>query len=259
MSKHRKPTNDDHDELLTDLADDFKRHVGQKPATRADVAELQRRVEGLEEVARHMTAPGGVADGERLLAKAAGAYTTPESLLALGEREISDATEMGVFASHVASGDLTEAQNLLIDARERGRVAKAADAAQAAESALDAPLGDFDNRRGLSELTARFASMECTLEALEQRLAQLERPRPAPPVPGERVVVKAPGTKRTKTQIADNLLRQIDRYIDSPAAAGALSSLVQQGKFSEVRPVLEQAKQAHETEKVRQERKSWDR
>lgn len=68
--------------------------------------------------------------GEQLLAKAASAYESAETLVAVGEREIDDATQMGIFAGHVAARDFNAARDVLIDARERGRVAKAVDAAQ---------------------------------------------------------------------------------------------------------------------------------
>lgn len=227
-------------------------------------ARLESRVAHLEELARLMTLPGGVADGEKMLAKAAGVYADPTALMALGEREISDATTMGIFSSHIAFGNLTAAQNTLIDVRERSRFAKAADAAQMVESALDTPLNDFNNRVGVSELTARFASMERLLASLEARLDQLDRrPQAAPVVPGERVVVKAANTGKkrrlTHEEESNHLLSMLDRYVDSPTTAGQISSMIQAGKHAEVRPILERAKAAHETAKIRQERQSWDK
>jgi hypothetical protein len=224
-----------------------------------DAARLQSRVEHLEEIARLVTKPGGVADGERLLAKAAAAFDTPDSLMALAERTIHDPTAMGEFSAHLSTGNVAEARRMLTHATDRASFAKSVDAA---DDLLNAPLDDFANKRGLSELTARFAQLERTLASITTRLDQLERPQPAAPVPGEQVIVKAAsvtGKKRRRTpgEESAQLLAMLDAYVDSPNTAGAISSLIQAGKFSEARPILERAKQAHETEKVRQERKSW--
>jgi hypothetical protein len=196
--------------------------------------------------------------GEQVLAKAATTYDTGDKLMALGEKAIQDPTAMGEFASHISTGNLTEARKMLTQATDRASFAKSVDAAQ---SLLEEPLGDFDNRRATSELTARFGSMERLLASIEARLDALERPRPAAPMPGEQVVVKAQGrsTPMTRGQRADDLLRRIDAYIDSPGVTGQLSSLVQQGRFDEVEPVLERAQQAHDAQRLREERKSWNR
>lgn len=229
----------------------------------ADLARLQARVEHLEEVASLVTQRGGAADGEALLAKAASAYSTPESLMALADRQISDPTQMGEFSSYVARGDLAAARGLLDSATDRQRFAKAADAAQTAQDALEEPFTDFKNRHGLGELVARFGVVERTLASIEARLERLERPQAAAVSvqPSAQTVAKAAGGRArpmmTKGQRADDQLRRIDRYIDSPSLTGSLSSLVQQGRFDEVEQALQRAEHAHETQRVRQERKAW--
>jgi hypothetical protein len=235
-------------------------------APSADLERLQARVEHLEEVARLQTLPGGALDGEALLAKAAGSYDTPETLMVLGDRQFSDPTAMGEFASHVARGDLTAARGMLDSATDRTRFAKAADATQVAQSALDEPFTDFKNRQAAGELVARFGELERALASITARLERLERPQPAAvpaQQPSGQTVAKAAGSRArptmTRGQRADDLLRRIDAYIDSPSLTGQLSSLVQQGEFDQVEPVLERAEQAHETQRVRQERRSWQR
>jgi hypothetical protein len=197
--------------------------------------------------------------GEQVLAKAATTYDTPDTLMAAGERAISDPTQMGVFASHLSTGDLAAARKMFGQASDRAAFVKGVDAA---EDLLNAPLGDFDNRRAASELTARFASVERLLASIEARLDQLERrPQAAPVQPGEQVVVKAQGRSApmSRGQRANDLLRRIDAYIDSPSLTGQLSSLVQQGHFDEVENALQHAEAAHDAQRLREERKSWTR
>jgi hypothetical protein len=231
-------------------------------APSADLERLQARVEHLEEVARLQTLPGGPLDGEALLAKAAGSYADPESLMALGEREIGDATTMGAFSSHISTGNLPAAQSLLIDARERGRVAKAADATMTAQDALEEPFTDFRNRQAVGELVARFGVMERTLASIESRLERLERPQPPAVQPGAQQIAKAaaPGKRRrTPAEEQAHLLAMLDAYIDSPTTAGQVSSMIQRGQLVEARQVLETAKRGHEIQRVREERKTWNR
>lgn len=199
--------------------------------------------------------------GEQTLAKAAGAYTSAESLMALGEREITDATQMGVFASHLAY-----ARDILIDTRERGRVAKAADAAQQVDTVLgDDDIAGFDAHRTMSEISGKF---ERRLAAVEDRLSQLEARPVAVPAPAPATVAKAAASKTSKTkarppmtreEVAADLMRRIDAYIDSPTATGQLSSMVEAGEFDKVRAAVERAEVAHETEKVKSERRGFRR
>ena len=204
--------------------------------------------------------------GEQVLAKAATAYTSAESLLALGEREISDVTQMGVFAGHIAAGDLNAARNVLIDNQERTRFAKAADAAQEVNTVLgDDDLATFDTHRAVSELRAKFGSIEQALTSIEDRLGQLEaRPVAVPaPAPSAATVAKATSTKKARPQTreedAQSLMNDVERYIDDPSAIGALSSLIQAGDFAKARPAIERARQAHETEKIKSERRGFTR
>lgn len=129
----------------------------------------------------------------------------------------------------------------------------------------DDDLATFNSHVEISELTARFGGVERALASIETRLSQLEtRPQtPAPaPVQSGAAVAKAAGKKRpqqpqTREQIAADLMRRIDAYIDSPTATGQLSSMVEAGEFDKVRAAVERAEVAHETEKIRQERKTW--
>lgn len=204
--------------------------------------------------------------GEQVLAKAATAYRDPDALLALGEQHISDPTQMGIFSSHVAAGDLNSARDMLIDTRERGRVAKAVDAADQAYATLagDKNLDEYDARASVSELTARFGALERTLASIETRLAQLER-RPqagaAAPVQTDALVAKAAGKKRrlTPEEDAESLMNDVERYVDDAAAVGALSSLIQAGELDKARPAIERARQAHETERIKAERRGFTR
>lgn len=84
-------------------------------------------------------------NGEQVLAKAATAYTDPAALMALGEKHIADPTQMGIFASHVAAGDLNAARDMLIDTKERVRVAKAVEATQQVDDVLsDRQMDTYD-------------------------------------------------------------------------------------------------------------------
>jgi hypothetical protein len=253
---------DFNDRLYAHEADEGKtlaKAVSMTPG--GDLARLQSRVEHLEEIARHVTQPGGAADGEVLLAKAAAAFDTPDSLMALAERTIHDPTAMGEFSAHLSTGNVAEARRMLTHATDRASFAKSADAAQ---SLLEEPLDDFANKRGLSELTARFGQLERTLANVTARLDQLDRRPPTAPVqPGQEVVVKAPNTgkkrRRTPAEESQELLSMLDRYVDSPSVTGSISSLIQQGRLAEARPILERAKAAHETAKIRAERTAWQK
>ena len=235
--------------------------------------DLRERIKQLENLWRVVIEPtlgnktsSPVQQGEAVLAKAAEAYQDADGLMALGEREISDPTQMGIFAGHLAANDLNAARDVLIDVRERGHVAKAADAAQQVDRAfgggLDDDLAGFDSRAATSELTARFSSMERLLASLETRLSAIERrPQAAAPVDvdDEQLVAKAaaPKRKRTKEETADYLMSQVDAYCDSPTVVGQLSSMIQAGQFKEVRVALTSAKRAHESARLSHERKSW--
>ena len=206
--------------------------------------------------------------GEQTLAKAARAYHSPDSLMALGEREIADPTAMGVFASHIAANDLNAARQVLLSTQERTRVAKAVDAAQEVNTVLgDDDLAGYDSRATVSELTARFGALERTLSSIETLLGQLEtRPVAAPaPVPSATTVAKSTAANAgkkarlamTPEQEAQSLMDDVERYIDDPATVGALSSLIQAGKLDQVRPAVERARQSHETDKIRAERRGF--
>lgn len=168
-------------------------------------------------------------NGEQTLAKAAGAYHDPDALMALGERAITDPTQMGIFSSHVAGGDLNAARDMLIDTKERGRVAKAADAAQDVENLLnDRDLDGYDTKAAISKLSARFGALE---KNLTYRLELLEqRPQAAAPAPlqTDSTIAKAAGKKRRLTPEEDvqALMDDLERYVDDPATVGARSSMI---------------------------------
>lgn len=205
-------------------------------------------------------------NGEQILAKAATAYDSAETLLALGEKEIGDPTTMGILAGHVAARDFNAARDVLIDVKERGRVAKAVDAAQQVDTVLgDDDIAGFDANRAMSEISGKF---ERRLAAIEDRLSQIEaRPVAVPtPAPAAATVAKAAATSKTKArpamtreEVVADLMARIERYVDDPAAVGALSSLIQAGEFDKVRTAVERARTAHETEKVKAERRGFRR
>jgi hypothetical protein len=202
-------------------------------------------------------APSAVAQGEDVLAKAAGVYNDPEALLALGDREISDPVQMGAFSGHIWAGDLESARNMLIDIRERMHVAKAADVAQEVSAALTAPEPAPD----LGVVLERFGQLERLFAAFQTRLDRLEgRPRATAPMQGQTVAKAAGGggkRKRSKAEVETDLLHRIDLYIDSPTVAGSLSSLITAGQYAQVDETLQQAQRTHEARKAQQERRSW--
>lgn len=207
--------------------------------------------------------------GEQVLAKAATAYLNADALMKMGEQHISDPTAMGAFEGHLSAGDLNAARDMLVDVKERNRVAKAVDAADQVDTLLgDEDLDAYDARAAASELTAKFAALERTLAALETRLAQIESRPVAAPAPVPATVAKSAGagsaskkarSVMTPKQEAQSLMADVERYIDDPATTGALSSLIQAGKLEQVRPAVERARQAHETERIRAERRGFKR
>lgn len=171
----------------------------------------------------------------------------------MGEKSITDPTKMGVFARHIESGDLEAARNILLDTKERGRVAKSVDAAAQAEGSLlgDDDLAAFDTRAAASELTHRFGEMERLVSSLEARLARLERrPQSASPAPvqTETTVAKAVGSKKRRMTPAEekaNLLHKIDAYVSSPTRVGVLTSKLEAGELDEVRQAVAEAERSH--------------
>ena len=223
---------------------------------------------GDRNLARAATGTPNLTDvGEDILAKAVNAFSDPETLLAYADRNISDATTIGVVSGHLEAGDLPSARATVLEAVQRGQVAKAAEIMQKTTNALDDDMAGYDTRAAVSEITARIGTFERTLSALEARLTQMER-RPQPtlsptsaPAPGPaRTVAKASGTvKRPQTaiEIADGLMSEIEAYVDNPTTVGALSSMVHAGKFDEVQRLLVGAKRSHEAQKLARERKTW--
>ena len=200
-----------------------------------------------------------------VLAKAVGQRSDdPDALLAYADRTVTDATEMGIIAGHISAGDLKAAKTALLEIGERTQVAKAAEVmGQAVGAGLEDDMATYDSRAGMSELTARFGALERMLSSLEARLAAIERrPQAAAPVDvddDEQLVVKAavPKRKRTPEEEADYLMGQIDAYVDSPNVVGTLSSMVAAGEFKQVRAAVARAKQAHESARLVNERKTW--
>lgn len=101
---------------------------------------------------------------------------------------------------------------------------------------------------------------------METRLAQLEtRPQAATPAPAplenDSTIAKAAGRKRllTPEEDAQALMNDLERYVDDASAIGALSSLIQSGKLEAARPAIERARQAHETERIKAERRGFKR
>lgn len=229
------------------------------------LAALQRQVKQLEQLVRDLTVrPGGkpnpVAQGEAVLAKAVSSFHDGESLLAYADSVISDPTAMGIVSSYVSAGDFKAAQTAVLEATDRNTVAKAAgDLAQVVGAGTDNDLASYDNRAGMSELTARFGKVEQLLASLEVRLGQLETRPQATAIDAGAVVAKASGPKRKRTpqETADYLMSQIDAYCDSPTVVGQLSSMVQSGQFKEVRNALVSAKRAHESARLVAERKRF--
>ena len=207
-----------------------------------------------------------IGQGEATLAKAVSSFNDADSLLAYAARTIDDPTTMGVVSGHLAAGDMLEAKRTVLEATERTQVAKAAEVmGQAVGAGLEDDMATYDSRAGMSELTARFGALERMLSSLEARLAAIERrPQAAAPVDvddDEQLVAKAavPKRKRTKEETADFLMSQIDAYVDSPNVVGTLSSMVAAGQFKEVKAAVARAKQAHESARLVNERKSWGR
>ena len=206
-----------------------------------------------------------IGQGEATLAKAVSSFNDADSLLAYAARTIDDPTTMGVVSGHLAAGDMLEAKRTVLEAAERGTVAKAAgDMAQVVGAGLEDDMATYDSRAGMSELTARFGALERMLSSLEARLSQLEgRPQAAAPVDvdDEQLVAKASGgapkRKRTPQETADFLTSQVDSYFDNPTTVGQLTSMIAAGQFKAVRSAVARAKQAHESARLVNERKTW--
>ena len=115
----------------------------------------------------------------------------------------------------------------------------------------------------MGDLVTRFGAVEWMLSNMQARLDRLEQ-RPRAPAPiQQQTVAKAPGAtskrKRTKAEIKADLLHRISAYVDSPDAAGTLSSLVNAGEYRKTNEALKGAQRAHEARRVQEERKSWTR
>lgn len=204
--------------------------------------------------------------GEDVLAKAVGNFSDPEALLAFADRTISDATTIGIVSGYLEAGDLPSARTTVLEHVQRGQVAKAAEVMQGAANALDDDLAGYDVRPAVSEITARIGTFERTLSALEARLTRMERrpqnvPAPVgPPTTAPNTVVKATGTVRrpqTNEETAEELLSQINAYVDSPSVVGTLSSMVAAGQYQQVQAAIASAKRAHEERKAINERATW--
>ncbi len=234
------------------------------------ITALRDRLEQLENLWRVVIAPtlsektsSPVDRGEATLAKAVGNFDNPDALLAFADRTISDPTEMGIIAGHISVGDLKSAKTALLELTERNTLAKAPDVmAQVTGAGSDDDLAAYDSRAATSEMIARFGKVEQLLSSLEVRLSQLEaRPQAAAPVnDDEQLVAKAPGApkrKRTPQETADFLTSQVDSYFDNPTTVGQLTSMIAAGQYKEVRSAVARAKQAHESARLVNERKSW--
>ena len=200
--------------------------------------------------------------GEDTLAKAVSSFHDPDALLAYADSVVTDPTTMGVVASYVSAGDMLNAKKTVLEAAERGTVAKAAgDMAQVVGAGTDDDLAGYDSRAATSEMLARFSSMERLLSSLEARLSAIERrPQAAQVDDDEQLVAKAPGApkrKRTPQETADYLTSQVDAYFDNPSTVGQLTSMIAAGEFKPVRAAVARAKQAHESARLAHERKTW--
>ena len=199
--------------------------------------------------------------GEGTIAKAVSGFNDAGSLLAYADTVIDDPTVMGIVSGHLSAGDMLEAKRTVLEAAERGTVAKAAEVmAEVAGAGSDADLAAYDSRAATSEMIARFGKIEQLLSSLEARLSALERRSQAAQVDDNTQLVAkaaAPKGKRTPEEEADHLMGQIDAYVDSPNVVGTLSSMVAAGEFKQVRAAVARAKQAHESARLVNERKSW--
>lgn len=147
---------------------------------------------------------------------------------------------------------------------QRATVAKAAEVMdQAVRAGTDDDLASYDARAAVSEITAKLGSLERLMASLDARLSQLERRPQAAPAPAAmpaQTVAKAPGAPRrpkTQEEIAEQLLSDVDAYIDSPSTVGTLSSMVHAGKFAEVQRILAGARRSHEAARLVNERKGF--
>lgn len=209
--------------------------------------------------------PGLTSAGEDVLAKAVGAFNDPETLLAFADRNINDATTIGVVSGHLEAGDLPSARATVLEHVQRGQVAKAAEVMQGAANALDDDLAGYDVRAAVSEITARIGTFERTLSALEARLTQLERrPQNVPAPVAPQTVAKAAGPRRPKitdappsAQVTTELLSEINAFVDSPTLVGQLSSMLEAGQIRDVQTAVTAAKRAHEERKAINERAAW--
>lgn len=262
MSRYTSNQNDDRDELMSDLEDDFRDN---RPPNRAEVNRLRTRLETLEEMVRSLVRPTGknaVAQGEAILAKAAQSFHSAEELLAYAETVVSNPTDIGIIGGHLAVGDFKSAQTALLEVQQRSVIAKAAEGIGEVLGAADDNLATFDSHREVSELRAKFGSVERALTSIEDRLGQLEsRPQAAAPVPIPSTVAKAASSKKarpvTLAQEKDELLHKIDAFVTSPTRVGYLTSALESGQFDQVRQAVAEAERAHNAERIKQERKSW--
>ncbi len=213
--------------------------------------------------------PSATAAGEAVLAKAVGAFDDGDALLAYADRNVSDVTTIGIISGHIAAGDMQSAKRAVLEHVQRGQTVAKADDMAAVVNTLDGDLASFDSKTAVSELTARFGSMERLLASLDARMAQLEhRPQAAPATvlpSGQNTVAKAATATRRpnitdappSSQTKAELLSEVSAYIDSPAHVGKLASMIESGQIREVQAAVTSAKRAHEAQRLVQERKSW--
>ena len=163
------------------------------------------------------------------------------------------AETMGVVSSHVQAGNLSAASRALVAAQQT--VAKAVNPADA----MTAPPAPPTSGPDLEQVIAAIGRLERTLANVTMRLERLETRRPAPVAPpaAEQTVAKASGSKGKVTLSPEKLLAAVDAYITSPDQAGIIASMVATGDLEGAAKILATAKRAHEGEKIRQERKSW--
>lgn len=215
-----------------------------------------------EQTLAKATVQNATAQGESVLAKAVESFKDADALLSYADTITDDPTVVGIISGHLAVGDFASARTTILEIQQRGTVAKAAENIGDVLGAAEDNLATFDAHRTVSELTARFGSIEQTLSSIEKRLAQVEtRPQPAAPVPLENdsTIAKAAGKKRrlTPAQEKDELLHKIDAYVSSPTHVGYLTSQLESGQLDQVRQAVAEAERAHNAERIKQERKTW--
>lgn len=258
---------DDRDDLERDLEADFRDNLPAQRINRvaARLQKLEQRFDALyKEVGalsqRPVPAPTATAQGERVLAKAQQGLqrrATPEGILEYAMKVLSDPTAIGVVQGHLADNNFAKALDVLEQAEQQNENAEL----DGTMLGLEKQLGEYDAKATVSELTTRFGAVERLLASLQQRLGQLEsRPQAPATALGQTTMAKAPQLRARRSEDEEQeLMAMIDAFISSPTQAGQISSLIQAGQTAEARRILEGAQRAHESERVKQERKSWAR